>query len=82
MCLSVCSQETGTHVTITHDALDLNIQTPLVFLTLDTGTPPQHQTWDNLTLVPPLLVLASGGQSTYVWQAGSTHPTRMPLVTF
>ena len=68
-------------MTITHDALDLNIQTPLVLwfpLDIRHGNPPPlTPTWDNLALAPPLLVLTSGGQSTYALQASSTHPTEM-----
>ena len=65
VCLSISlSTSKGSHVTITHDALD-----PCPLLVTSGGLFKLVQ----LRTLPP--VLTSGGL--FIWQAGGTHPTAM-----
>ena len=55
ICLSVCSRGKGFHVTITHDALDLNIQGP-------PSPAPPLCTGTFFAPAPALLLVTSGGE--------------------
>ena len=90
VCQYVCPQR-GSHMAITHHALDLTVQGPMVPSTLwkwdltGQGSPllvtSGGQDWRSVQTfsLEDSLVLTSGGYwSTYGRQAGATHPTRMP----